>query len=273
MNLAVGREIQTTYLSLLKNPTFLLTYVDNSKLHQMTSQEQQTLLSYKNWKSREFDFIFMGQYSQKASYADRYALGKFLQSTLLHQNGSSPRMGHDFGPMKFLYATTIQNCKNCNATQLQEYPKFDSCDESLCMENKNCANCLLTANQQKNYTNFLINSKFSLIIHGDTPSTSRLYDSISSGCLPIVISSELYEQGLPFTSKVNYLDFMFFIPHTLPVDKIYQNLLRIVKFTPEYIWQHKFETMKSYLQDVSWRHLESRVIDNILYDAVHTCRV
>jgi hypothetical protein len=44
-------------------------------------------------------------------------------------------------------------------------------------------------------------SKFCLVIRGDTVSTHALYSAIKSGCIPVVISDMLQYSGLPFTHQ------------------------------------------------------------------------
>ena len=52
------------------------------------------------------------------------------------------------------------------------------------------------------YERRLARSEFALMIHGDSPSSGRLYDTMAYGAIPIVISDSLWHVGLPFPGKV-----------------------------------------------------------------------
>ena len=47
----------------------------------------------------------------------------------------------------------------------------------------------------------MLRSLFCLCPRGDTPSTSRFYDAIAAGCIPVVISDSF---EMPFTSTIDY---------------------------------------------------------------------
>ncbi|KAJ3677364.1 hypothetical protein LUZ60_003088 [Juncus effusus] len=51
-------------------------------------------------------------------------------------------------------------------------------------------------------------SKFCLNIAGDTPSSNRLFDSIVSHCVPVIISDEI---ELPFEDALDYSEFCLFV--------------------------------------------------------------
>lgn len=57
-------------------------------------------------------------------------------------------------------------------------------------------------------TRSMRNSKFCLNLAGDTPSSNRLFDSIASHCVPVVISDEI---ELPFEDDLDYSSFCIFI--------------------------------------------------------------
>ncbi|XP_022863662.1 probable arabinosyltransferase ARAD1 isoform X1 [Olea europaea var. sylvestris] len=51
-------------------------------------------------------------------------------------------------------------------------------------------------------------SKFCLNIAGDTPSSNRMFDAISSHCVPVIISDEI---ELPFEDVLDYSEFCIFV--------------------------------------------------------------
>lgn len=113
------------------------------------------------------------------------------------------------------------------------------------------------------------------MIHGDTPSTSRLYDAIRSGSLPIFISNDIIEQGLPFVDKIYYEDFAFFIDHTLPTLEIIRQIEWIVTEVSEDELRRRHQIMLEYAKDLCWKHEDSRVAENILLEAsdMNRCRL
>ncbi|XP_024388252.1 probable arabinosyltransferase ARAD1 [Physcomitrium patens] len=69
-------------------------------------------------------------------------------------------------------------------------------------------------------------SRFCLNLAGDTPSSNRLFDSIASHCVPVIISDDL---ELPFEDDLNYSSFCIFINSTRALQPGYViNLLRNV---------------------------------------------
>jgi len=51
-------------------------------------------------------------------------------------------------------------------------------------------------------------SKFCLNLAGDTPSSNRLFDSIASHCVPVIISDNV---ELPFEDDLDYSEFCLFV--------------------------------------------------------------
>lgn len=110
-------------------------------------------------------------------------------------------------------------------------------------------------------------TKFGLIIRGDTASTSRLYDSIASGAIPIFISEHIKYTALPFIEKINYDDFSFSIyPNFNNISAIWDQMQEIAK-TPETVLREKFDNLVKIKQELCWRDKNSKVMDNILRQA------
>ncbi|KAG0577318.1 hypothetical protein KC19_5G147800 [Ceratodon purpureus] len=67
-------------------------------------------------------------------------------------------------------------------------------------------------------------SKFCLNLAGDTPSSNRLFDSIASHCVPVIISDDV---EVPFEDELNYTKFCFFVKSSDALKKNFLiNLLR-----------------------------------------------
>ena len=246
--------------------SIVVPYVDYSKMtSQYTSIENQEIIekeqmTFESWKNRHYSFLFMGGLDGRRSYFTRRNLNWKCKEGFF----SSAINGRTKQPFNHNYIYAASSWKKASVSG-------GNCNETQCLTR--CHNCILTQNLKKNYTNFLMDSKFALVVHGDTPSTSRLYDAISSGSLPIIISSDLYEQALPFISNVPWFDFAFFISQGEDTVEIAEQIRNIITFTPEYLLRHKFEMMRAHVRDVSWKHRQTRIVENVLYDATHGCRL
>lgn len=238
--------------------TVVVPYVEKSKFYQMPGQSL-FKYSFSDWLSRKYDFMFLGRYSAHyRGYRVRYKLGDQLDilSYYIEQNelpnynyvyANSKTFGHDVSLNSY-----VPPCPNATANVLK--------------------NCILDSKQfPRAYLDLLIDSKFGLVISGDTPSTSRLYDLISSGSIPIILSRYLLQQGLPFIQKIPYYKFCYFIDEERSVPKVYLDLLRITRGTSQYELQEKFENLKFYAKELLWRLDGRQVMENILVETAQGC--
>ncbi|KAG9136651.1 hypothetical protein Leryth_004449 [Lithospermum erythrorhizon] len=84
-------------------------------------------------------------------------------------------------------------------------------------------------------------SKFCLCIAGDTPSSNRLFDSIASHCVPVIISDDL---ELPYEDVLDYSEFCIFIRGSDALKKNFlMNFMRSIK-------KEEWTKMWSRLQEV-----------------------
>lgn len=56
-----------------------------------------------------------------------------------------------------------------------------------------------------------LQSKYWLVIHGDTPSTSRLYDAVQLGAVPFVISADFDYYAMPYPEDLAWHKFAVFV--------------------------------------------------------------
>lgn len=149
---------------------------------------------------------------------------------------------------------------------------YADCDMGWCTNQ--CSGCKFTHEMRSWYDDFGINTKFGFMIQGDTCTSARLYESIANGQIPIIISTSIYENGLPFIRQVPWFDFTFIInPMGTTIEEIVRLIKKKVMKTPIYVIQHMYETMLKYRKHVLWNHPESLVINHILEDAKDTCRL
>ncbi|CAH2067267.1 unnamed protein product [Thlaspi arvense] len=85
----------------------------------------------------------------------------------------------------------------------------------------------------------MASSKFCLNIAGDTPSSNRLFDSIVSHCVPVIISDQI---ELPFEDTIDYSGFSVFVHSSEAVKKGF--LVNLLRGITEDQWKKKCERLK-----------------------------
>ncbi|GAB4845476.1 hypothetical protein Ancab_038884 [Ancistrocladus abbreviatus] len=85
----------------------------------------------------------------------------------------------------------------------------------------------------------MASSKFCLNIAGDTPSSNRLFDSIVSHCVPVIISDEI---ELPFEDFLDYSEFTIFVRASDAVKQGF--LLNLLRGIGKDEWTKMWERLK-----------------------------
>ena len=93
---------------------------------------------------------------------------------------------------------------------------------------------------------------------------------IQTHCLSVIVSDHLFEVGLPFTWKVPWKLFTYFIPLHLDDLQTSMSLNSIGLIDNEQIDKTR-KIMHKYAADVLWHDPNSRVVQNILHEAYHRC--
>jgi Exostosin family len=137
--------------------TVVTPYMD--RFHPLANRTQ----TLDQFKRRQFQVFFIGQVDDRKEYHIRRKIGDILQP--LHE-------------LKGVYASV----------SAADSSKFSDLCAADCAMTGRCMMCRLTR-ENSNYLGKLVESQFSLMLLGDTSSSSRLYDSISSGTIPIMVSS------------------------------------------------------------------------------------
>lgn len=65
------------------------------------------------------------------------------------------------------------------------------------------------------YVNELMTSRFCLVLRCDDPHTSRWFEALAAGCIPVIISDGFDLMVAPFASRVNYQSFSISIPEDM----------------------------------------------------------
>jgi hypothetical protein len=116
---------------------------------------------------------------------------------LLHHNGSSSPTA--FVEKKyFIFAP-------CNEAPDEGHNRIRNWKPRAFPLLKNVEDSVIVKNQTSHFNFVMKNSVFCLIFPGDTPSTSKIYKSIFSGCIPVVFVAHMAQ--LPFHTVLNWFTF------------------------------------------------------------------
>merc|ERR1719221_2145774 len=83
-----------------------------------------------------------------------------------------------------------------------------------------------TGIQNKSYGESMSDSKFCLVIEGDTPSSRRLFDAMLSGCIPVIIGQKT---TLPFENVIPYNLISIRINSRRWLQDPYSEILKVIK--------------------------------------------
>jgi Exostosin family len=154
-----GAKFSESWADRLWRCSVVTPYVDK---HFNTSK----VATHKQFRERKFTLFFMGQVTARGAYGTRRRVGEAVIAAK---------------SMKAMYASSAKPGSAYTAT----------CAAG-CAAKGRCVGCTMPRQQWHHYEEYLADSQFSLMISGDTPSSSRLYDAISSGAIPILVSAILH---------------------------------------------------------------------------------
>ena len=220
----------------------------------------------------------------KPAYAVRRDLEKAIQQGNLDKTNYvyTRRFDENAASKKLLEKGELELCdeKNClpdDHSASNYFPTYNYTRQGRVQQPQiQCGACMATHKMSSvYYRKYLVQSKFALIIHGDTPTTSRLYDAIANMQIPVFLSPTIYVEGLPFLDKVPWYDFSVFIdPYVSSMEEVAMRLSQLAdeEFYPRDLLEHKFERLKKHQKDLLWMMEGSEVVDRVLEDQINTCR-
>lgn len=92
-------------------------------------------------------------------------------------------------------------------------------------------------------------SKFCLNLAGDTPSSNRLFDSIASHCVPVIISDDI---ELPFEDDLDYTTFSIFVKSS---DALRENfVINLLKDVSEEEWTRMWRKLQEVDHHFKYQH-------------------
>merc|ERR1719232_1449797 len=123
----------------------------------------------------------------------------------------------------------------------------------------------------KLYMYGLKNSKFNLMIKGDTPTSGKFYDSLAVNMINIFVGvrEETINRYLPFANVIPYQKFCFFISPQQFYQQGVTILHNIISNTSDDQIKNMLSNLTQYKKDLLWNINGSRVVSN-MFDEVQT---
>eukprot|EP01084_Bolivina_argentea_P261317 441541_1 len=208
-----------------------------------------------NFHQRKYSLFFMGRvYKPFDRYKDRRLAIKYMN--IFNES--------------HLHFGIVTDYNNKNKSDL-------SLILQLCDTNLSSLPCGLTKSnyasihsKNKLYIYGLKNSKFNLIIHGDTPTSGKFYDAITFNQIPILVGiDQLDTKNLPFSDTIGYEKFSFFIQsQDFADEKVAMQLLHnIVYNISKQKLNYMIQNLTYYKKYLLWNHPQSLVVYNIMKQA------
>ena len=110
-------------------------------------------------------------------------------------------------------------------------------------------------------------ARFALCPRGDTPTSTRPYDAIAYGAIPIIVSDHVWRMGMPFQCLVPYELMTMSIPEADIEQDASGALQRIVQQTTPATEKRMRKLLHHFRRDLLWRAEGSRVAENLLLEA------
>ena len=211
--------------------------------------------SYREWQNRKINFHFMGRIDKrKIGYRTRVQMYEYLKAKNVSKVWKTE---------KIVYANSEKNFYT-------KYKKIPICNFKKCLKKHHCVNCYLDNKARTYYPETIKQTKFVLMLYGDTSTSSRLYDAISVGAIPVIMSNQLMTYGLPFIQDVPWRDMLFFVDVTDDMEYVFSQLQRI-KNAPKEILQERLAKLKKHAKNVLWNAEDSKVGENLLIAGKKRC--
>lgn len=123
------------------------------------------------------------------------------------------------------------------------------------------------ASSRDAYFSEILDSKYCLIFACDDPQTSRFYDAIAAGCIPIVINDAWRPGVAAFTSRINYDAFTVTVPESL-WNSNPAAALHFAYDQPQAALRKRYDALMRARPQLLWRHPQSKVVENLMLEIV-----
>lgn len=187
--------------------------------------------------SRPHRTFFIGQVDDRKAYADRMKV--LLESDKLQ------------APHVFMTSKKSSQIPSCNGTAKVK-----------------CS----TGHDSRKFQSLLKGSKFNFVFSGDSTTTSRLYDGLHAGSVPVLFRPDsFFLEGLPFQCIVPWADIVVSINRQLFERNAISAIETALKGVSEDKMKASRAAMRNHLRDLSWTTNGSHVAMNMLVELATKC--
>lgn len=220
-----------------------------------------------NWSKRQFSFFFMGSVC-KPGHAHHYFHRSVAIKYLDQLNANN--VTKTFGVVTDGYKHQKKKGKNlCASSGI--YDLFKPCVADWNASRYPCYIMDKEVNKDnKLYIDGMKNSKFNLMMHGDSPTSGKFYDSIAFNMINVMvgITKQNTKHFLPFADVVPYENFLFFIEPRDFEKNGYELLKNIIHNTTDDIYQNMMGNLTLYKKHILWNMRGSVVVNEVLRQVV-----
>merc|ERR1712083_759053 len=120
------------------------------------------------------------------------------------------------------------------------------------------------------YIRGMKNSKFNLMIHGDSPTSGKFFDSIAFNLINIFVGIDKQNMMdfLPFAGVIPYEKFTFFIEPNEFEKNGYELLKNIIHNTSDEVLENMISNLTFYKKHILWNIKGSLVVNEVLKEVV-----
>lgn len=115
------------------------------------------------------------------------------------------------------------------------------------------------------YQDEIMDAQYCLVFACDDPQTSRFFDAVAAGCIPVVINDAWRVSVAPFASQINYDRFTITIPEFVwmgdPAAAVH-----LIMHHPAAVHRRRYEALMQARPEIMWRHPQSNVATRVLRD-------
>jgi hypothetical protein len=111
------------------------------------------------------------------------------------------------------------------------------------------------------------NSKFCLVVRGDTPHSHALFNAVKVGCIPVVISDWYPFYAPPFPTTLDMQDFCIFLPEEEFLSNP-EKALQSLRDIPDDEIKSKLESLKWAQQVMIMEHPQSLFVPAFVREAM-----
>eukprot|EP01068_Selenidium_serpulae_P018628 Selendium_serpulae@DN6472_c0_g1_i1.p1 len=223
------------------------------------------------WNGRQTDYFFVGQSDTRPAYTSRHLFLEAANLSLKRRGGihSGPYAAPRNDSISEAYETHL------SLIAVSSSAKDAVGDLPECTDTDSNYGCRSDPSTEF-YYNELSNSRYNLMFRGDDYSSKRIYDSLQTGAINLMISDGVVPEVLAFQCIVPWLDMIYQIPEAVfnndPIGTLNKFDAKFGKSGFERASVSKtFDRINRHVADVIWDLEDSRVAINALFTAARKC--